>query len=998
MNNRNPARTNLLKMSTKKHSSKTSKSTSKHINKSTTKYTTKSKTAKASHHSTTTSTTTENTINTLVEKHTGIGLEDPQGLNNNPLTNKPYENLYLNDTSIGVKPGVPRTYAGISTLWTAKLVYNNRHKLYDAINKAQVILAVAGTGVGKSILIPRIALHALDYKDKVICCIPKRLPTQTAASFVAGCMDVPLGQQVGYYFQGTNMTNKNGVESKLIFTTTGSLISRLTGNDPTLADYKCVIVDEAHERSVQTDQLLLLLKKLCLKRPDIKVIIMSATISLETFRDYFPASRFRFAEIDMGSELSYPIQDKWLDKTPDDWKAIAITITMNILKMTSTGDIMIFVKSAGDANMLCNLLNKAMTDFRKKLADKPDSHHTTKSKSKSTSKSSVPKQYQINPLCLKLEGSSNKQEQRLATDAGLYKTMKDPTNGYPYTRKIVIATNVAESSITVDGIVFIIDSGYEYTEGYDPNARVRSLLENQIAHSAVIQRRGRAGRTQPGYCFHLYTKRAQEAMQPYPTPSIEKSDITSDILNLMKLPEAATVAKLRNLLDEFISPPHEKFILNSLRTLHALGAITSIQDDGVITPIGIAMSKFRAIEPTHARAVIASHFYGVSRSVCDIIALATETDGRMDAMFQEFRPDKKKKPEVNKKEERRWMSIMRSFAHPLGDYMTLFKAYKMYLKIAGTKPTDDISPEATLEMEGSAAAEQELLELASGEEAHLDNLGEDIKQQPGVRKWCRENYVNANRMVRVRRTSQQIWITLQQIVRPLQHRRDSLKAPNHRSKLEAKIETKQEAKLESKQEAKIEKEIEKIEEDVDTSMTEINDVPPPPKHSTNHSIKSSHSARESLYSRLSKAASKLDNEEQDAYTSEQAGGFIKRIQQQEQIDRLEPHVRRFPTEEENIMMALAIGNFVNLAIRAKQGDSVYVSCFATNKKFAKVSQESFLTSYGTSSKLPSIVMYDEIFQSSHEARFMKLNLVSKIPDSIFARIKELYGAHIKYCI
>ena len=186
---------------------------------------------------------------------------------------------------------------------------------------------------------------------------------------------------------------------------------------------------------------------------------------------------------------------------------------------------------------------------------------------------------------------------------------------------------------------------------------------------------------------------------------------------------------------------------------------------------------------------------------------------------------------------------------------------------------------------------------------------------------------------------------------------------------------------------------------MDTSMTEIDDVPPP-EHLTNHSSKYSHSSRESRYSRLSKDASKLDNKEQDAIDepSAQVGGFIKRIQQQEQIDRLEPHVIRFPTEEENIMMSLAIGNFVNLAIRAKQGDGVYVSCFATNKKFCKVSQESFLTTHGTSNKLPSILMYDEIFQFSRETRFMKLNLVSKIPDTVFARIKELYGTHIKYCI
>jgi hypothetical protein len=395
--------------------------------------------------------------------------------------------------------------------------------------------------------------------------------------------------------------------------------------------------------------------------------------------------------------------------------------------------------------------------------------------------------------------------------------------------------------------------------------------------------------------------------------------------------------------------------------------------------MGIAMTKFRAIEPNHARAVIASHFYGVSRSVCDIIALATETDGRMDAMFLEFRPDKKKKPEANKKEERRWMSIMRSFAHPLGDYMTLLKAYKMYMKIAEKIPLDEVAPEHTLDMEGTNAAKLELLELETGEEANLEQ--EEIKQPPSVRKWCRENYINANRMARVRRTSRQIWITLQQIVRPLQHRREDLAAPK--------------AKRQSKLEAKLEKENKKIEKDVDTSMTEVDDVVSRYSSHTNN--------LETRYSRLSSSASHPDKEElelkpelKSKSKSAQEGGFIQRIKQQEVVDRLEPNVRRFPTEEENIMMSLAIGNFVNFAIRAKQGDA-YVSCFAATKKFAKISQESFLTGYG-SGKLPNIVMYDEMFQSSHEARFMKLNLVNKIPDSVFNRIKELYGAQIKYCL
>ena len=138
-------------------------------------------------------------------------------------------------------------------------------------------------------------------------------------------------------------------------------------------------------------------------------------------------------------------------------------------------------------------------------------------------------------------------------------------------------------------------------------------------------------------------------------------------------------------------------------------------------------------------------------------------------------------------------------------------------------------------------------------------------------------------------------------------------------------------------------------------------------------------------------------QEQDQDLLEQEGGFMQRIRAQETIDRLEPNVRRFATEDENIMMSLGIGNFVNFATKAKQGDNVYVSCFAQTKKFAKINQDSFLVAH-TKGKLPNIIMYDEMFQSSHDARFMKLNLVNKIPDNVFERIKEQYGVFIKYCI
>jgi len=124
------------------------------------------------------------------------------------------------------------------------------------------------------------------------------------------------------------------------------------------------------------------------------------------------------------------------------------------------------------------------------------------------------------------------------------------------------------------------------------------------------------------------------------------------------------------------------------------------------------------------------------------------------------------------------------------------------------------------------------------------------------------------------------------------------------------------------------------------------------------------------------------------------GGYLKQIKEQEKMEKMEPFpVKRFQTEDENIMMCMAIGNFINIAIKSsKQSNDVYVSCFAQNKKFARISRDSFLIKPG------KLIMYDEMFMSSQDAKFMKLNLVNNLPEKIFQRIKELYGGHIKYCI
>jgi len=895
-----------------------------------------------------------------------IGLYDPNGLYNNPLTNQPYQNIYADEV---LSDKSPKTYTNLAKIWSDKIVYHNKDAIIESIANNQITLATAGTGVGKTILVPRMALHAFDYKEKVICTIPKKLPTRENAQFIAQCMDVKIGEQVGYLYQGDNNTNKNGVETKLTFITTGSLISVMVGSDPLLNNYKCVIIDEAHERSVETDLLLLLLKKACMKRRDLKVVIMSATIDLDKFRNYFPKSAYKFGEIDAGSETTYPVSVKWIDR-PKDWKVDAIDITMRILKKTIIGDIMIFVKAKGDAVQLCTSLEKAMNDFRKTLKTKsikkPITHkksHTTTHKSstrKSTSSSNhksfthksfthtkiIPPEYEINPYCAILDGKTAKKDADLATNEHLYKTLRD-SKGYPYTRKIVITTNVAESSITVNGIVFIIDAGLEYTASYDPSLRVRKLLESNIAQSAVKQRKGRAGRTQPGYCFHLYNEREYSQFENYPIPAIEKQDITMNILDLLRMKEVNTIEKMRVFLDQFISPPHEKFIMNALNTLYALGAITNMNSQGQITPMGQALCKFRALPPNFARSLIASHFYGCSRSVCDIIALATVADGRIDSIFIKYREDKKKTTEQNKKEFSKHKTIMKSYAHEYGDYMSILNAYRMYMKYAiGMKEKQsDTSPDHSKDTPSDYSKDTPPETPSDHPTVHDDDdeTGEDVKSPPSVNKWCKEHYINARKMTLVRKLSGDLYRTLQTTLKPYQANhpfKELSKADKHRMSI-----------------VEVNEVLDSL-DTIDTIHTDINNNSP--------SI--------------------------NAEISVQSGGFIRQINKEEELEKLEPNVKRFSKEDDNIMMVLCIGNFVNLAKLKKGFNDIYESCFAEKKQMAKINMDSFIKGN------PPIIMYHELFMSNANTKFLKLNMVNKIPNNVWEKLKQDYGKFIKYCI
>jgi pre-mRNA-splicing factor ATP-dependent RNA helicase DHX15/PRP43 len=622
---------------------------------------------------------------------------------------------------------VPMTYANLATKWSQLTVYKYKDELLDSIKNNQVTLAKAGTGVGKTVLIPKIALHAFNYEGKVLTTIPKRLITRSNAEYAAKCLDSKLGDHVGYYFKGDNKISKN---SKLIFTTTGSILSKVTGNDPYLEDYNCIVIDEAHERSVQTDLLLLLIKNALKKRKDLRLVIMSATINLEAFRNYY--KEFTFSEVDIPG-LTFSVKQFWLPQRPENWYKSAVERVMKILTTTDEGDILIFGKASSDGVQVCSMLDKEIADYNKNKSN-PDE--------------------MIIPFCVKLAGNSTQEEEDLAKDEKAYMEIKSNLYKGNYNRKVVVSTNVAESSLTIDGIVYVIDSGYEFRESYNPETMVRSLLEEYAPQSSIIQRKGRAGRTREGYCYHLYSEREYNELEKYPIPDIQKTDLSSYLLDLMRLAYIHNIGELKNLLKEFISPPAISFVESSLKLLESLGAITTKEKYGELTEKGRAISQFRGIKLGLANTILYSNYIKCYMSVIDIVSLLIVADGQLSNILLDFKVNKKLPEQKQKQLKRDYDQSINKFTMSSGDIFTLLKIFREF-----KEKTSELKLEGLLskKVEKDIIEDDTLGDLAEdlGLEIDKDIADLDVKELVGgsnthkkLLDWCKQNHLHCKNLER----------------------------------------------------------------------------------------------------------------------------------------------------------------------------------------------------------------------------------------------------------
>lgn len=461
-------------------------------------------------------------------------------------------------------------------------IYSFREQLLDAISKYQVLIIVGETGSGKTTQIPQY-LHEAGYTKnglKVGCTQPRRVAAMSVAARVAEEMGVKVGNEVGYSIRFEDATSDKTV---LKYMTDGMLLREFL-TEPDLGAYSALMIDEAHERTLHTDILFGLVKDIARFRPDLKLLISSATMDAQKFAKYFDDAR-----IFNIPGRRYPVDIHYTPQPEANYLAAAVTTIFQIHITQGKGDILVFLTGQEEIEAA----EQNLQETARKLGSK------------------VPEMV-ICPIYASLPSE-------------LQSKIFEPTP--PGARKVVLATNIAETSLTIDGIVYVIDPGFVKENVYNARTGMESLVVTPCSRASANQRSGRAGRVGPGKCFRLYTKFAfYNELDEDTTPEIQRTNLNSVVLLLKSL-------GINDLIEfDFMDPPPAETLIRALEQLYALGALN---DRGELTKIGRQMAEFPT-DPMLAKSILAADKYGCVEEVLSIIAML----GEASALF--YRPKDKK--------------------------------------------------------------------------------------------------------------------------------------------------------------------------------------------------------------------------------------------------------------------------------------------------------------------------------------------------------------------
>ncbi|KAL6942530.1 DEAH-box ATP-dependent RNA helicase prp43 [Hanseniaspora vineae] len=504
-------------------------------------------------------------------------------------------------------------YFGILKVRRDLPVHSQRQEFLDIYQKSQIMVFVGETGSGKTTQIPQFVLFdELPHlkNTQVACTQPRRVAAMSVAERVAQEMDVKLGEEVGYSIRFENKTTNKTI---LKYMTDGMLL-REAMEDHDLKRYSCIILDEAHERTLATDILMGLLKQVIQRRPDLKIIIMSATLDAEKFQKYF-----NDAPLLAVPGRTHPVEIYYTPEYQKDYLDSAVRTVLQIHATEGEGDILLFLTGEDE-----------IEDAVAKISLEGDR---------------LIREEGCGPIKVyPLYGSLPPHQQQK-----IFEKAPEGFNGRPG-RKVIVSTNIAETSLTIDGIVYVVDPGFSKQKVYNPRIRVESLLVTPISKASSQQRAGRAGRTRPGKCFRLYTEDAfKKELIEQSYPEILRSNLSSTVLELKKL-------GIDDLVHfDFMDPPAPETMM---RALEELNYLKCLDDEGNLTALG-RLASIYPLDPMLAVMLIRSCNFKCAPEILTIVSMLSVPN-----VF--VRPGKDKK---------RADDIKAAFSHPDGDHITLLNVY-----------------------------------------------------------------------------------------------------------------------------------------------------------------------------------------------------------------------------------------------------------------------------------------------------------------------------------
>ena len=437
----------------------------------------------------------------------------------------------------------------------------------------------------------------------------------TVATRVAEEMGCKLGQEVGYSIRFEDVTS---AATRIKFLTDGLLL-REALVDPLLSRYSVIMVDEAHERSLSTDILLGVLKKIRKRRAELRIIVSSATLQAEDFLAFFKGSG---DDQSIGKIISlegrmYPVDILYTETPVEDYLEKAVQTVFDIHTKEPDGDILVFLTGREEIDNAVQAISERSAQLH-------------------------PRAQAMMPLPLYAG---------LSTEQQMYVFEPAPEE----TRKVIFATNIAEASVTIDGIAYVVDTGFVKLRAFNPLTGIETLTATAISKASATQRAGRAGRTKSGKCFRLYTEETYQSLEESGIPEIQRSNLAPVILQLKAL-------GIDNIVGfDFITSPPAELVIRALELLYSLGALDEYAK--LTRPLGVRMAEI-AVEPMMAKTLLSAPSFGCLSEILTIAAMAS-----LGGAVWFHHDGEKKNMETSR----------RKFAADEGDHLTLLNAYQAFI-------------------------------------------------------------------------------------------------------------------------------------------------------------------------------------------------------------------------------------------------------------------------------------------------------------------------------